>query len=98
MKKISRKGLIIAAVVLIVYMGIVIKVDAWQQNRFAEVRAAYQYLSGGNFQEAEVLFEDYLNVNSELYWHLLEYFNGDEYSRTQVEEAIEKCRLECGVN
>ena len=79
---------------MVIFMGIVFRADAWQQNRFAEVRAAYQNLSDGNYQEAEIQFEDYLSVDSKLYWSLLEFFNDDEYSRKQVADAIEKCKSE----
>lgn len=96
-RKCSKREIIIVAVVMVLFMGIVFRADAWQQNRFAEVREAYVNLSAGNYQEAEIQFEDYFSVDSKLYWSLIEYFNDDEYSRKQVAEAIKKCKSERGV-
>lgn len=35
----------------------------------------------------------YLNVDSDIYWYLIEYSNNENYSRKKVKECLEKCML-----
>lgn len=44
------------------------------------------------YEMAAVDFKEYLNVDSTLYWFLLEHINkDDDYSRKKVRECLEEC-------
>ena len=45
------------------------------------------------YEEAIVAFKEYLNVDSDIYWYLIEYSNNENYSRKKVKECLEKCML-----
>ena len=45
------------------------------------------------YEEAIVAFKEYLNVDSDIYWYLIEYSNNENYSRKKVKESLEKCML-----
>ena len=45
------------------------------------------------YKEAIIAFKEYLNVDSDIYWYLIEYSNNENYSRKKVKECLEKCML-----
>lgn len=91
MKKKVIIGLIFCAMILGVFVA-----DEWQQRRFATLRYGYQCLEQCQYEEAVAAFEKYLDVNSDIYWHLLEAVNRDErYYQENVNNSLEEClRLE----
>lgn len=66
-------------------------IDGWQQQRFELVRQGYQCMEQSQYDAAAAAFDAYLNVDSELYWKLMEWTNDERYLREKVEEALEKC-------
>lgn len=74
---------------------VILSLDTWQQERFGEVDKAYYLMSQGKYDEAVQLFEDYLSVESSVYWAGIERVNGkyaDYCTRENVEEALKQCR------
>lgn len=39
------------------------------------------------YEEAIVAFKEYLNVDSDIYWYLIEYSNNENYSRKKSRNA-----------
>lgn len=87
MKKKIIIGLIFCAMLLGIFMA-----DDWQQRRFATLRYGYQCMEQCQYEDAVTAFEKYLDVNSDIYWHLLEAVNRDErYYRENVNDSLEEC-------
>lgn len=89
----SLKAKAIIGVVLCVMLISIIVVDDWQQKRFAILQYGYCSMEQRQYEEAIVAFKEYLNVDSDIYWYLIEYSNNENYSRKKVKECLEKCML-----
>ena len=50
-------------------------------------------LSLANVLKLSRNLKEYLNVDSDIYWYLIEYSNNENYSRKKVKECLEKCML-----
>lgn len=72
------------------------RADAMQQQRFATLQNAYQLMEEKKYNEAMTMFQDYLSIDLDLYWKLVDRENSYEYSRQGVNEAIERCREKMG--
>lgn len=89
----SLKAKAIIGVVLCVMLISIFVVDDWQQKRFAILQYGYCSMEQRQYEEAIVAFKEYLNVDSDIYWYLIEYSNNENYSRKKVKECLEKCML-----
>lgn len=67
--------------------------DDWQQRRFAALRYGYYSMGQRQYEEAIDLFEQYLNVESDIYWYLMELVNGESYSCKNVSDCLAECRV-----
>ena len=45
------------------------------------------------YEEAIDLFEQYLNVESDIYWYLMELVNGESYSCKNASDCLEECKV-----
>lgn len=84
-----------AIIVFVCVLVAILSLDTWQQERFGEVDKAYYLMSQGKYDEAVQLFEDYLSVESSVYWAGIERVNGkyaDYCTRENVEEALKQCQ------
>lgn len=45
------------------------------------------------YEEAIDLFEQYLNVESDIYCYLMELANGESYSCKNISDCLEECRV-----
>ena len=79
-------GFIIVFVLISIFVA-----DDWQQKRFAIARSGYEYMKVEQYNEAITTFEDYLDVNSRVYWFIVEFINNENYSRQGVISAIQEC-------
>ena len=81
-------------VVFVCALVVILSLDTWQQERFGEVDRAYYLMSQGKYDEAAQLFEDYLSVESSVYWAGIERVNGKEAdcTRENVEEVLKQCQ------
>ena len=84
----------IAITVFVCALVTILSLDAWQQERFGEVDKAYYLMSQGKYDEAVLLFEDYLSVESSAYWAGIERVNGKDAdcTRENVENALKQCQ------
>ena len=89
----SLKAKAIIGVVLCVMLISIFVVDDWQQKRFEILLYGYCSMEQRQYEEAIVAFKEYLNVDSDIYWYLIEYSNNENYSRKKVKECLEKCML-----
>ena len=86
-----KKKVIIGLIFCVMFLGI-FKADDWQQRQFATLRYGYQCMEQCQYEAAVIAFEKYLDVNSNIYWHLLEAVNRDErYFRENVNDSLEEC-------
>lgn len=92
--KMSRKKRIVVVIVFLVVLHWIFITDDRQQWRFATLENSYELMESGKYEEAVEGFEEYLSVDSELYWKLMERVNGYEYSKKYVEQMIETCLAE----
>lgn len=67
--------------------------DDWEQRRFAALRYGYYSMGQRQYEEAIDLFEQYLNVESDIYWYLMELVNGESYSCKNVSDCLEECKV-----
>lgn len=65
--------------------------DNIQQKRFNSVRQAYENVRNQEYSEAVEKFNNYLNVDSNIYWYLIEHANDYSYSRQAVINAKNEC-------
>lgn len=92
MTPIAKKNKIIIGLVICVVMIVVFVADDWQQKRFATLRHGYYSMEQHKYEIAAVDFKEYLDVDSGLYWYLLEHINNnDDYSRKKVKECLDEC-------
>lgn len=89
--KMSKKKRFVAAIVFVVILLLVFIADDMQQRRFATLEKSYELMESGKYEEAIVGFDEYLSVDSDLYWKLMKKVNGYEYSREKVEQMAEVC-------
>ena len=89
----SLKAKAIIGVVLCVMLISIFVVDDCQQKRFAILQYGYCSMEQRQYEEAIVAFKEYLNVDSDIYWYLIEYSNNENYYRKKVKECLEKCML-----
>lgn len=75
MTPITKKNKIIIGLVICVVMIVVFVADDWQQKRFATLRHGYYSMEQHKYEIAAVDFKEYLDVDSGLYWYLLEHIN-----------------------
>lgn len=88
----AKKNKIMAGLIICVVMITVFVADDWQQKRFATLRHGYYSMELHQYEMAAVDFKEYLNVDSALYWYILEHVNMDEdYSRKKVKECLDEC-------
>lgn len=87
-----RKKMMIGGIMCALMVGIFFA-DDWQQRRFAALRYRYYYMGQRQYEEAIDLFEQYLNVESDIYWNLMELVNGESYSCKNVSNCLEECRV-----
>lgn len=74
----------------VLFIGVFLA-DDWQQQRLATLRYGYNCMDQCKYKEATVVFEEYLNVDSDIYWYLLELVNDKTCSRKTVNVRLEKC-------
>lgn len=89
--KMSKKKCFMVAIVFVAILLLVFMTDDMQQKRFAMLENSYELMESGKYNEAIVGFDEYLSVDSDLYWKLIEKANNYEYSRQGVKEATEAC-------
>lgn len=65
--------------------------DDWQQRRMATLRSGYHHMMKKEYDKAVIEFQEYLDVDSQVYWMLMETINNEFYSRDGVNEAISIC-------
>lgn len=87
----SKKKIYILIISSVLGLALIMYVDSVQQNRFQCLRQGYEDMKNEQYSHAIEKFEKYLAVDSSLYWHILEFFNDDSYSRQNVIEAKELC-------
>ena len=80
---------------LIMIVTAVFLADDIQQNRFESARNGYEYMESGKYHEATQEFEIYLNVDSKVYWKLIDMTNEYQYTREGVMEAVRQCAQLC---
>lgn len=85
--RISLKAKAIIGVVLCVMLISIFAADNWQQKRFAILQYGYCSMEQRQYKEAIVAFKEYLNVDSDIYWYLIEYSNNENYSRKKSRNA-----------
>lgn len=85
-----KRKLIIGVFLCVLLIGVFLA-DDWQQQRFATLRYGYNCMDQCKYKEATVVFEEYLNVDSDIYWYLLELVNDESCSRKTVNDCLEKC-------
>ena len=83
----SLKAKAIIGVVLCVMLISIFAADDWQQKRFAILQYGYCSMEQRQYEEAIVAFKEYLNVDSDIYWYLIEYSNNENYSRKKSRNA-----------
>ena len=62
-------------------------------DKMSILQYGYCSMEQRQYEEAIVAFKEYLNVDSDIYWYLIEYSNNENYSRKKVKECLEKCML-----
>lgn len=87
-----RKKVLIGGIMCALMVGIFFA-DDWQQRRFATLRHGYYCMEQCQYEEAITSFEQYLNVESVIYWYLMELVNDESYSRKNVSYCLEECRF-----
>lgn len=87
----SKKKISIIIVSFVLGLALIMEADNIQQNRFQCLRQGYEDMKYEQYSNAIIKFEKYLEVDSNLYWHLLAFFNDDSYSRQKVMAAKEFC-------
>ena len=93
MTPIAKKNKIMVGLIICVVMITIFMADDWQQNRFATLRHGYYSMEQHQYEIAAMDFKEYLDVDSGLYWYLLEHINNnDDYSRKKVKECLDECR------
>ena len=85
-----KKRLIIGVFFFVMLVGIFIA-DDWQQRRYATLKHGYNCMDQCQYEDATLAFEEYLNVNFDIYWYLLEFVNDESCSRKNVEDCLERC-------
>ena len=86
------KTKIVIGAVLCTMLICVFVADDWQQKRFATLRHGYYSMEQEQYEEAVEDFEEYLNVDSPVYWFLMKHLNKDaNYSRDKVSICLEEC-------
>lgn len=90
-KMYSKKKVCIMIVSFVLGVALFLQVDNVQQNRFQCLRQGYEDMQNEQYSDAIEKFEKYLEVDSNLYWYLLELFNDDSYNRQEVIAAKELC-------
>lgn len=87
-----KKSKIMVGLIMCVVMITIFVADDWQQRRFAALQHGYYSMEHHQYETAAVDFKEYLNVDSALYWYLLEHINkDDDYSRKKVKECLDEC-------
>lgn len=90
-RKMSKKKRFVLTIVFVAILLLVFITDDIQQRRFATLEKCYELMDSGKYEEAIVGFEEYLSVDSDLYWKLIKKVNGYEYSREKAEQMVEAC-------
>lgn len=92
-KRILSVGWKKIVVVVILFMLIMIPLDAKHQLQIAEVDIAYQMFQDGDFDGALEKFKQYKNSHGEIYWKLQEIVTRDNnpYRLDIVSKMIDKC-------
>lgn len=85
-----KKKVMIGVMFCMMLVGIFFA-DDWQQRRFATLRHGYSCMDQCQYEEATSAFEEYLNVDSDIYWYLLELVNDESCSRENVNDCLKKC-------
>lgn len=83
------KKIIIIAVISVVILSIFFA-DDWQQRRFAILNYGYECMELHHYEEAVTAFQEYLDVDSEIYWKMIELFNDKSSSRENVKIYLKK--------
>ena len=91
----SKKKICIMIVFFVLGVALLLQADNAQQNRFKCLRQGYENMQNEQYSDATEKFEKYLEVDSNLYWYLLELFNDDSYSRQEVMAAKELFLRRC---
>lgn len=92
--KMSKRKRIAVGIGFVAVLLFVFITDDIQQRRFATLEKGYELMESGKYEEAIVEFNEYLSIDSDLYWKLIEKANSYEYSRQGVKEAAEACLKE----
>lgn len=84
----SWKFMVVVVLVASVIMGIL---DTRLQKQYGAVRAAYEMMHEGQYKEAIIVFEEYLDSHTSLFWKIEKLVNGSdsELGYDKVTEAIE---------
>ena len=87
-----KKSKIMVGLIMCVVMITIFVADDWQQKRFATLRHGYYSMEQHQYEIAAADFMKYLDVDSALYWYLLDHINNnDDYSRKKVIECLDVC-------
>lgn len=70
-----KRTRILASAILVIILMIVFTADTVQQKRFAVFRSGYEHMENEQYKEVVDKFQQYLSVDSELYWILTEKVN-----------------------
>lgn len=89
----KKRRVIIAIIIVCIFLGICWG-DIIQQNKYEELRAGYEYMEKGNYNQASGIFSEYLESSSnKIYWKMLDICSGKDsiYSYKSVEKALDLC-------
>lgn len=86
----ERKKLVLI-LVLMITLFLVFYADNLQQKRFDSLSQAYENVRNQEYTEALEKFENYLNIDSRIYWYLNDCINDYSYSRQGVINARNEC-------
>ena len=89
----SMKKKVIIVTVLCMVLLCIFSADIWQHKRFATLQHGYSCMEQRQYDEAIVDFEEYLDIDSVIYWYLIEHINDKSYSRKNVTACLKKCML-----
>lgn len=92
--KMPKEKRIMAIAMFVAVLVLVFIADDIQQRRFAMLEKGYEHMQKEEYAEAIDKFNEYLSIQSDLYWILIEEVNSSEYSRQEVNVALEACKKE----
>ena len=82
------KCIVVIVLVATLIMGIL---DTRLQKQYGEVRSAYEMMYDGQYKDAIIIFEEYLDSHTSLFWKIERLINGpdSEVGYNKITEVIE---------